>query len=82
MTEAFDKIIDVIEEHWRDNFEVSAIRVDEDTMNNLLKDDDFIGATHSEFDIDTSKYDGLVANKFIIYDDSISEPVADDVKLK
>lgn len=77
MNETLEEIFDVLRDHNKDGFEVSAVRVPDDDIQELLTSASFIRAETEEEDAI-----GMVAGTEVIPDSSISAVVADDVKLK
>jgi hypothetical protein len=78
---AFEEIVKVIKTHRRDGYEVPAVRIPPDTYKELACSPSFIASDGSEkFPHEESI--GMAASTEIIVDDSISAPVADDVKLR
>ena len=82
MSEAFNKILDIEKRYREDGYEVSAMRVDNDTCNDVLKNDGLIRRDTQgfEFNFENEEAVGAIGNIEIIPDDSISEPVPDDIR--
>jgi len=82
MSEAFTKILDIEKKYREDGYEVTAMRVDEDTWNGILKNDGLIrrGTSDFNFNFENEESVGAIGKIEIIPDDSISEPVPDDVR--
>ena len=78
---AFQKIVDEKMKHKNDGFEVPAMRVDMETYRQLRDGLTRWLVTNEDEDINLEYEDaiGLCAGMEIIPDDSISEPVAEDV---
>lgn len=72
--DAIDKLISVLDEHRSDGFQVSAVRVPTEVWEELIKSDSYIRQSEGESI-------GRMFGTNIIVDNSISEPVADDVTL-
>lgn len=79
---AFEEIVNTINKHERDGFEVEAVRVPSDLFKQLVQSPSYMAAPKVEdADFSHEQSVGLVAGKEIIVDEEISEPVANDVKL-
>jgi hypothetical protein len=82
MSKSFTKILDIEKKYREDGYEVTAMRVDEDTWNSILKNDGLIRRSNSDFDFNFENEEsvGVIGNIEIIPDDSISDPVPDDIR--
>lgn len=78
---AFERIIDEIEKHRNDGYEVPAVRVPDDVWDGLLTDANLMRATGEQPDYFEEEWVGEVAGTGINVDENISDVVADDVEL-
>lgn len=91
MTDGFEAILDIIKDHHRDGYEVPAIEIDLETYRALCADASFITVGDDSFDHDEraelesdpdGDYIGIAAATDIYVNETISEPVAADVRLR
>jgi len=82
MSEAFEKLINIKRKYKEDGYEVPAMRVDNDTYQQLISEREFVVKDNSDFtfELEHEEAVGMAGGMEIIPDDSISEPVPDDVR--